>query len=305
MKTILKILLILWILLSFFWTLLVNAKIVLPTNEIGSIEKNSIKIKLDATWNIVTHIEKTWISILKTIKLIFEWVLIIYIVYAWIQMILSMWSNEDELSKSKKSLRYSLIWIVFINIPWGLYNAFKQDNYWIIDWKTSFSSWVHSPWTSTNNILVNYFNFWETLNWDIIWFLEVILSTMAIIFIIISWINIIRSRWNEEEFTKARTKITWSIVWLVFIWFIEAWKSVIFSWNIADWKNLFETLANFALFFAWPIAIFFLTLAAYYYINSNSEDDRIKKAKNIVLNTVIATVVLLASYAFLLDLATL
>jgi hypothetical protein len=46
-------------------------------------------------------------------------------------------------------------------------------------------------------------------------------------------------------------------------------------------------------------------MAAYYYINSNGEEERIKKAKNIVLNTTIATVVLLASYAFLLDLATL
>lgn len=299
MKTILKILLILWILFSLFWMPLVNSAITLPTDEVKTIEKNSIKtIKGKSVENI-------WISLLTTVKLIFEWVMIIYIVYAWVQMILSMWSNEEDLSQSKKSLRYSLIWIVFINIPWGLYNAFKQDNYWTIDWDVSYSSWVSTPWTSTDNILVNFFNFWETLNWDIIWFIEVAISAIAIIFIILAWIDIIRSRWKEDEFQKAKTKITWSIVWLTFIWFTEAWKSFMFSWNINDWKNLFETLSNFALFFAGPIAIFFLTLAAYYYINSNGDDARIKKAKNIVLNTTIATVVLLASYAFLLDLANL
>lgn len=302
MKTILKLFLIVWMLFNFYWMPLVHSAIPLPAT--WKIYDNSIKI-ITAGSNIVDNINSTWISILTTIKLIFEWILIIYIVYAWVQMILSRWSDEDELSQSKKSIRYSLIWIVFINIPWGLYNAFRQDNYWTIGWDSSYSSWIHTPWSSTDNILVNYYNFWKTLNWDIVWFIEVAISAIAIIFIILAWIDIIRSRWNEEEFGKAKSKITWSIIWLMFIWFIEAWKSFVFTWNIDDWKNLFETMANFTLFFAWPIAIFFLTMAAYYYINSNGEEERIKKAKNIVLNTTIATVVLLASYAFLLDLATL
>jgi hypothetical protein len=61
-------------------------------------------------------------------------------------------------------------------------------------------------------------------------------------------------------------------------------------------------MSNLALFFAWPIAIFFLTLAWYYYITSNGDEERVKKAKAIVINTVIATLILLASYTFLLDL---
>jgi len=64
-------------------------------------------------------------------------------------------------------------------------------------------------------------------------------------------------------------------------------------------------MASLALFFAGPVAIFFLTIAGYYYISSNGKEDRIKKAKSIVINTVLATLILLASYTFLLDLATL
>jgi hypothetical protein len=54
---------------------------------------------------------------------------------------------------------------------------------------------------------------------------------------------------------------------------------------------------------AGPVAIVFLTLAWYYYITANGDDERISKAKNIIINTLIATVILLASYTFLLDLA--
>jgi len=300
MKNFIKFLLI-WILSFFILWVSVNAKIDGLSDPSGKIEKSSITTISDSP-DLVTNIEKTWMSLLTTVKVIFEWVLIIYIVYIWAQMILSMWSDEDELSKSKRSIRYSLIWLVFINVPWTIYNAIKLDNYWVIDWRVWYNSWISSDgW----NILVNTFNFWNTLNWDIIWFIEVAISAFAIIMIIISWIQIIASRWREEEFTKSKDRIVWSIAWLVFIWFIEAWKEVVFSWDVDDGWNLFEAMSNLALFFVWPVVIAFLTLAAYYYITSDGDEDKTKKAKNIIVNTLIATVLLLASYTFLLDLATL
>ena len=113
------------------------------------------------------------------------------------------------------------------------------------------------------------------------------------------------STWNEEDIKEAKNKIIWSVVWLIFIWFIESWQAFVYWWEIKDWANLFKTLEELALFFAWPIAIFFLTLAWYYYITSNGDEEKIKKAKSIVINTVIATVILLASHSFLKDLLTL
>lgn len=302
MKTILKKLLILWVSFSFFLLPLSNYAIDLSGVPGGS-EIQGKSITITSSWDLVDDVNGLWIKILTFVKIVFEWVLIIYIVYAWVKMIISMW-NEEDLSSSKKSIRYSLVWLVFINMPWTLYEAFKQDSYWTLGWSIG-DSWTTIPWGEYNNILVNFFNFWTTLNSKIVWFIEVAISAIAMIFIIIAWINIIRSRWKEEEFQKAKSKITWSIIWLIFIWFIEAWRNFIFTWDISDWKDVFETMSNLALFFAWPVAIFFLTMAAYYYINSNGEEERIKKAKNIVINTVIATVLLLASYTFLLDLATL
>jgi len=307
-KKILKIFLFFSIFINIFNFTLTNVeakKIEINNKEIyENIKKSSIKT-ISNTWDIASDIETTWFKILKVVKFIFEWVLVIYVVYAWILMIISMWSEEENLSKWKNSLRYCLVALIFINIPWTIFNAFKQDNYWVVDWRIGYNSWFATPWDSSTNILINAFNFWETLNWDIIGFVEVWLSAITIFFIIISWIQIILSKWEQDKYDKAIKKITWSVIWLMFVWFIEIWKKVVFSWDIDDWRNLFETISNLALFFAGPLAISFLTLAAYYYITSNWDEEKTKKAKNIVINTVIATVILLASYTFLLDLATL
>jgi len=68
-----------------------------------AIKKSSIEI--DTSWDIVTNINTIWFSLLSTVKLILEWILVIFIVYIWIQMIWSMWDDEDTLSKAKKQLR--------------------------------------------------------------------------------------------------------------------------------------------------------------------------------------------------------
>ena len=39
-------------------------------------------------------------------------------------------------------------------------------------------------------------------------------------------------------------------------------------------------------------------------ITSNGDEERVKKAKSIIINTILATLILLAAYTFLLDLAT-
>jgi hypothetical protein len=123
--------------------------------------------------------------------------------------------------------------------------------------------------------------------------------------ITIAGISLMTSRGREEKMKEAKNKIIYTILALIFVGIIEAWKRVAFDGDISDGVNLFESLANLALFFAAPVAIFFLTLSGYYFITSNGDEERVKKAKSIIINTVLATLILLAGYTFLIDLATL
>lgn len=123
--------------------------------------------------------------------------------------------------------------------------------------------------------------------------------------ITLAGIQLIVSRGRDEKLKEAKTKVIYTILALIFVGIIEAWKQVAFGGSISEGVNLFESLAELALFFAAPVAIFFLTLAGYYFITSNGDEERVKKAKNIILNTFFATLILLAAYTFLLELGTL
>jgi len=266
------------------------------------IEKSSIK-DISASWNIVTDINTLWFSILSLVKLTLQWILVIFIVYVWAQMIWSMWDDDDTLSKWKRQLRYSVVALLFVNIPWSLYSAFHQTDHWRIWNRINNGDFTSNG--SDSNMFFDVFNFGYTF-WDqVVGFLEVMILAIAIVMIIYEGLKLITSRWREEKITEAKNKITYSILALVFVWIIEAWKSFAFSFEVSQATNIFSNLADLALFFAAPVAFFFLTLAWYYYITSAWDEEKVKKAKSIVINTILATLILLAAYTFLLDLANL
>lgn len=301
---ILKILLLLSILFSIFWLWILdlNAEYTIPNDWGNSIK--DVSINYTTSWDIQTDINKIWYDILYKAKVVVQWLMIIFIVYIGVQMIWSMWNDEEKLSEAKRQIRYMLIAIIFINIPWTLYTALHPENYWTIDGTSSVWSFVNENYSS--NIFLNKYYFQLVFEEKIILFFKVLLFAIAIVMIILAGIHILTARWREEKVNEAKTKIVYSILALIFVGIIEAWKYVAFTPDkVQEWMNLFWKLANLALFFAWPTAIFFLTIAWYYYITANWDEDKVKKAKSIVINTVLATLILLASYTFLLDLATL
>lgn len=259
-------------------------------------------------WNIISGwTESFWETIsivlkrfLSTAKNIFSWVLLIIIVYAWAQMIMSQWDDEEMLSSSKRILRYSAIGLFFINMPWTIYEAIQwnRTNVWWWIW----NSWANEVSDWSGNLFVNLNFFYWTLNDVVIRFLKVLLVWLSIMVIMLAWIKIMTARGREEQVSEWKEKILWALVWLLFVWFIEAWQRFAYTWTISDWRDIFKTMANLALFLAVPTIVFFLSLAWYYFIISAWDEDKMKKWKSIVKNTLIWTAILLVSVAFLYDL---
>ncbi len=261
------------------------------------------------TGSIVESVNGLWFRILQILKLILQWLLVIYIVYIWITMIISMWTDEDKLSKSKNQLWYSLIALVFINIPWTIYSAIYIDNR--RQWQWSING--QGEWKQfTDESTISWFVNLESFKWvlaSITWFLEVFIFGVALFVLVMAGIKIMTSRWKEEKITEAKNKILYSIFAMIFVGMIEAWKQLAITGDIikwtAIWTTIFSQLTNLALLFAGPVVIFFLTLAGYYYISSNGDEERIKKAKAIIINTIIAILLLIVMVTFLNDLITL
>ena len=261
-----------------------------------------VSMPIASNWDLTQTINYNWFKLLSMLKLILWGLFVILIVFAWAQMVWSMWENEEQLSKSKRHLWYAVVALLFINMPWTLYNAFHQVDHNIKIWRRPSLDWFENH-TWDGNLFFSLTNFWYTFGDQVIGFLEVMILAMAVVVIIYESIRMIYSRWQEKRIQEARNKIVYSVLALVFIGIIQLWKTFAFDFRIAEAKNIFSNLANLALFFAWPTAFFFLVLAAYYYITWTEE--WVKKAKSIVINTILATMILLASYTFLLDLSNL
>lgn len=255
--------------------------------------------------NFTDNVNNIWKNILRTFKLIISALMVVYLVYVWVEMIMAMWKDDEALSKSKRQLRYALVAFLFINIPWTIYDSLHRQ--WAVNLDVTNRTW-QSSWTDVNNtanIFINPFNFGYTVDDSILGFVKVTIFVIAVFMFVFEWIKIMTARWRDDKLKEAKSKLLYTVLALVFVWVIDVWKNVAFSWSISDWKNLFDNIANLSLFFAGPVAIVFLILAGYYYVTSGWNEEKVKKAKSIVVNTVIATLILLASYTFLLDLATL
>jgi hypothetical protein len=271
---------------------------------------SGVSINHNPDSNIVESITSSWLNIIKSAKLIIQWLAILFVVYIGIQMIMSKWKDEEDLSSAKRQIMYTIIWLVFINIPWILYDALTPTQYnasSLTSWWINATSWTKNyDWWSASNIFFDTFNLNYILENNIIWFMMVIIAWLAILMIMYEWIKIMSSRWREEAIKEWKSKILYSVMALIFVSFIEAWKRFVFSWTLtwswATWVSIFNKLTELALYFVWPVTIFFLTLAGYYYITSNWNKDKITKAKSIIVNTLIATVLLLVCYTFLADL---
>lgn len=266
----------------------------------ASSATNQIKnVSISASeWSTEDQIESISFNVFKTIKIVLWWLLVIYMVYAWVMMIFSMWDDDSQLSNAKRSLWHSLVWLLFINIPGSLYDAFSN--------KRTVDDVTASTWDTLTifqrNIFMNSQMFWSTLWWILI-FLEIAIVALAIFMIILEWIKMILSWGEEDKMTEGKNKILWSLVWLIFIGVMEVWRNFIFKADFQEQgQDLFSTLINIALFFAGPVGIFFLSLAWYYYITDGWDWEKAKKAKTIVINTAFATLILLGMYTFLIDL---
>jgi NADH:ubiquinone oxidoreductase subunit 6 (subunit J) len=236
--------------------------------------------------------------------------MVIFMVYTGAMMIMSMGSDEEKLSSAKRQIWYAAVALIFINIPGTLYEAFYKNGDESVGSKVD-NSFDDSVASDTGNLFFDVFVFGNTVSNQIVLFLEVIIFLAAVFMITLAGINLMTSRGREEKMKEAKNKILYTILALIFVGIIEIWKRVVYSGEIKGSEtevgliNVFESLADLALFFAGPIAIFFLTLAGYYFITSNGDEERVKKAKSIIINTVLATLILLAAYTFLIDLTTL
>lgn len=271
----------------------------IPDTVKWAIEPQSIDADTDK--NLWKSLVSIGTSVLANVKYILSAVAVLFLVYAWAMMVFSLGSDEERLSSAKRQVWYAALGLMFINIPWTLFAAFFQTGREINEPMMNESDFQNA---AGDNIFFNVSNF-EITYTALVWWIEILIFWLALFVIIFAWFRIMTARWDQEKVTESRNRLIYWIAALFLVGFVEVIKQVAFEWDISTWGDVFGSVANLVLLFAGPTAIFFLFLAAFYYMTSNGDEERAKKWKSIVINTLIAVFILLASYTFLKDLLTL
>ncbi len=280
-----------------FWYISVDAAL-LPGGS-ASIANESISINAPGGSDVMEISRSFGFKVLIGLKLVVSGFALIYIVMIGAYMIVFS-ESEDRIKSQKNQLTYTLVGFLFLNIPGLVYTVF----FWSSDpssvnigksigggWDVEF--WDSSTLTGLNGIIPMFIGFFE-----------IFIFGVAIVMFTWWFFRLILSGGDEEIQKKAKNRIIYGILGLIFLWFVRFWSSVI---SKGDFFGEFATIGNkfvwLALYFAAPIVIGFLVVWSYYYITSAGDEERTKKAKAIFINTLIASLILLWAYSFLGDLA--
>lgn len=206
--------------------------------------------------------------------------------------------NEERVKTQKKQVMLTLLGFMFINIPGIIYQIFfgtPKSGEIIADTPVGWSSTIGGF-------------FWDSIIIDgfmgnLIRFFQVFIFGAAVLTFTWGLFALITSGGDEEKMKKAKNRILYGTLGLLFLSFVRLWGAMITSFNfVKDVTTVAGKFFALSLYFAGPVAIFFLIWGGYYYIASGGDEERTKKGKSIIVNTFIATLILLAAYSFLADL---
>ena len=99
-------------------------------------------------------------------------------------------------------------------------------------------------------------------------------------------------------------RFAYGMIALIVVGFIDTIYRAVFFGNSLNSGKIISTVVsvvNFALFLAGPIAIIYIIIGAYYFITSAGDEERTDKGKKILMYTFFATILMLLSYTFLLE----
>lgn len=270
----------------------------LPGTADAELPGVSITVGTPANGNLVDTSRDFGLRILQAVKVLVSGFALVYIVLLWAYMIIFS-ENEDKIKAQRRQMAYVLIAFLFLNIPGTIYIIFFGDVLW--------ASTVNGSIGTTNDLI-----FWDTNTLlgstgfipALISFFEIFVFGIAILTFTWGLFRLLMSWGDEERQKHAKSRIVNGILALIFFWFVKVWGSVIAK---TDFFGEFATMANkflwLALYFAAPVVIGFLVLAAFYMITSAWDEEKVKKAKSIFVNTLIASIILLGAYSFVTDLA--
>ncbi len=267
-----------------------------PKNS--SVDSNSHLQKLEnndkdfttSTWWI-KGIHNTILRIAKDLKNLFFIIAWIYFLIITIRIIFSS-KTEEEVWNFKKWILWVSIWIIVTQIA-----------YWFV--AVLFDK-------SIDNTLAK--NFIDTIVKPLVALIESMASFVFLAIMIYAFYRLISANWDEEKAKSWKMSVIYAIVWFIVVRISGAlvntiyWETYCYSHvcqnreqktDLEWFARIIVDIIDWANWFVWIITILLIIYAWFLVLTSVWDEEKLKKAKNIILYIAIWITVLVANYLIL------
>lgn len=207
--------------------------------------------------------------------------------------------NEEEVTKAKRGLTYTIIAFVMISISQEFSRIFDMD-----DGKTL----LGNP-----QEIIKRVRFFDKQVEIVMTFIKYVIATYATLMVVRSGIKLVTAGGKEEETTKHKKSILYSAGGLILIYVGDVFINKVFykvDKNVysgitgvhpkVDAKAGVEQIVgvtNFIVSFVGPIAILMLIVGAVMYATAGGEDEKMQKAKRLLVATAFGIILIYGSFA--------
>jgi hypothetical protein len=222
---------------------------------------------------------------------------IVMLVFLGYKLVVSS-GDEDSLGKVKKGFIYTLISFVIISMSQDLAKIFDMSQ----------GTVLGSPQEILNRVKL-----FDKQVEIFMTFIKYVIGTYAVIMAIRAGISFMTSGGDEESTKKSRSGLIYSISGLLLIYVGDIFINKVFynvdkqvysgvngvhpMINVKTGIEQIVGIINFMMYFIGPAAFVMLIVAAIMYLSSGGEEETMKKAKNILIATIIGVVIIYGAFA--------
>jgi hypothetical protein len=238
-----------------------------------------------------------FITIAFQIKNVFIAIAVIFLIIAVIKLLFSPGSEED-VKKWRENIIYVSVGIFIMQISFSVWNTLLIRNSY-----------------DTIGAMFGY-NFWINVLAPIVRLLQMLASFAFIMMMFYAFYVIVTGGWEEEKLKKWRTTFIYALFGFLLIKIPETFVRAIYGspscqdngWltignceiqkqNLSGAVDIIAKIFNFLNTFLTIICIILIIYAGWLVFISAWDDEKIKKAKNIVLYLIVGLILLVASHA--------
>jgi hypothetical protein len=194
--------------------------------------------------------------------------------------------EEDALTKQKKNFLFVFIGFIVLIISENVASIFN-------------------PETATSQALIDFDAARDQVR-DIIDYVKWLLGSIIVLYMVISSVRLISAQGNDEEIKTQKNNITYGFIGILVILLANNIVNAIYIINSPQETAAaspttaigeITSLIRLALVFLGPIAIAFTIYAGFYYLSALDNEERVNKAKRMIVAGITAIVIIYAAYA--------